>query len=265
MMTLTRQQVVVVISAILLFFIMYFGCDTKPRKSLVAENPVTEGASDFDATAMLKRMESTLPPDKVGGLQPLSAALTTATDSLAKIVALENLSRFWFEAGRPDAAGIYAKQIAELTGSDERWSVAGATFFEGVAGTTDPMIKKFCTDNAVKAFENAYSINPAEIAHKVNIALCYAENPPADMPMKGPLMLLDMDKQNPGQPPVLMALARLAIKTGQYEKAIGRLQQVLQIQPDNNRAVCFLAQAFEGAGNMAEAKKYAGRCKTNGN
>ena len=265
MRTLTRQQVVAIISAVLLFFVLYFGCDTRPPKVPVAENPVTENAADFDAAAMLKRMEESLSPEKVAALQPLTAAYAAATDSTARIAALENLSGFWFEAGRPDAAGIYARQIAELTGSDERWSVAGATFFEGIPDATDPVIKKFCTDNAIHAFENAYSINPAVIAHKVNIALCYAENPPADMPMKGPLMLIEMDKQSPGQTPILMALARLALKTGQYEKAIGRLQQVLTTEPDNNRAICFIAQAFEGAGKTTEAKKYAEKCKTGSN
>ncbi len=261
MKVLTREQWVVVISAVLLFIALYFGCDTRPRKAPAAENPVAAAPAVFDAPGMLKKMEAALRPEQAASLQPLKAALGTAADTTSRIAALEDLSGFWFEAGRPDAAGIYARQIAELTGSDQRWSIAGATFYEGIAGSTDPVIKRFCTDQAVSAFENAYSIQPADIAHKVNIALCYAENPPADAPMKGPLMLLEMDKQHPGQPPVLMALARLALKTGQYDKAIGRLLEVLRVDPDHTRAICFLAQAYEAAGNTAEAKAYAARCQ----
>ena len=144
--------------------------------------------------------------------------------------------------------------LAEMTGSDERWSIAGATFFGGISTATDPVLKKFCTEKAIRAFENAYSINPANIAHKVNLALCYAENPPPEEPMKGPLLLLELDKQNPGEPAVLLALARLALKTGQYDKALARLQSVLKVEPENNRAICLLPEAYNGLGNTAEAE-----------
>jgi uncharacterized protein HemY len=89
----------------------------------------------------------------------------------------------------------------------------------------------------------------------------YAENPPQDNPMKGVMMLVELNKQFPENVSVLAQLGRLAIKTGQWEKAIERLEQALAIEPENSFAVCLLAQAYEGSGNQEQAGIFFAKCE----
>ena len=104
------------------------------------------------------------------------------------------------------------------------------------------------------AFQNAASLNPTNIEHTINLALCYTENPPADNPMKGTLLLLNLEKANSGNIPVNIQLARLGIKTGQFDKAIARLEKILAKEPDNKRAVCLLAEAYSKSNNAKSAE-----------
>ena len=44
--------------------------------------------------------------------------------------------------------------------------------------------------------------------------------------------------------------------SGQYDKAIERLQKVVKAQPDNVEAVAFLADSYAAKGDKAEAIKW---------
>jgi cytochrome c-type biogenesis protein CcmH/NrfG len=84
-------------------------------------------------------------------------------------------------------------------------------------------VKAFCNQRAVQAFENAISLNPDNASHRLNLALTYTEMPPEDNPMKGILLLRELQEQYPENTQVLNALGRLAIQTGQYARAVERL------------------------------------------
>ena len=71
--------------------------------------------------------------------------------------------------------------------------------------------------------------------------------------MKGILLLRELDAQNPENIAVNSQLARLAIKTGQFDKAIGRLEKVLVKEPNNSKLICLLAEAYSGANNPKAA------------
>jgi uncharacterized protein HemY len=79
--------------------------------------------------------------------------------------------------------------------------------------------------------------------------------------MKGILMLRELDTQHPNNVSVLSQLGRLAIKTGQWEKAITRLEAAQKVEPANDRVACLLLEAYKGAGQVDKAKALENRCK----
>ena len=124
-------------------------------------------------------------------------------------------------------------KVAELENTEQAWSIAGTTMTLGLKNADQEKIKKFCSKNAIKAFENAISMDPENVQHRTNLAICYAEYPSQDNPMQGIMMLLDLNKKHPDNVGVLITLARFGMQTGQFEKVQGRLQKVLSLEPDN--------------------------------
>jgi predicted Zn-dependent protease len=92
------------------------------------------------------------------------------------------------------------------------------------------------------------------------MALCYTEHPLADEPMKGILLLRELDAANPNHVGVNLQLARLSIKTGQFDKAIVRLERVLAIEPNSQQANCLAADAYKGAGDATKAAAATKKC-----
>ncbi len=258
---MTKLQIIVVSSMILLFSGMYFGLDTKPEKQKAIEKSRVITAESTDINALVEDAKSELQKDKSTLILSIEVELKEARTDSAKVAIFKELSGSWYKLDRVDIAGFYAESVAEIENNDEAWSLAGTTYAIGVQRAKEQKVKQFCFGRAVKAFENAISLNPSNTAHKVNLAVCYIENPLPENPMKGILMLRDLIEKEPENVLVLTTLGRFAIQTGQFEKAIERLQKALSIEPESNKANCLLAQAYQGLGDTEKAENYAIYCK----
>ena len=108
--------------------------------------------------------------------------------------------------------------------------------------------------------ENAISFDPDNLDHQINLALCYVEKPLEDNPMKGIMMLLELNKANPENISVLLQLGKLALQTNQIDRAIARFETVLEYDAENNQAHCFLADIYR-QNNTDKAMYHAEFCK----
>lgn len=258
---MTKLQWAVIASAIALFLLMYFGCDNKPRDIKALEKSRALVAESTDVNALLQEAKASLSPAQSASILALEARLDEAGADSAGLELLKELSGQWYGLGAPALAGYYAQRVAEARGTEEAWSIAGTTYTICIQRSQDTKIRDFCTGRAVQAFENAISLNPASLAHQVNLALAYSANPPQDDPMKGILMLRNLNQNNPDNVLILNTLGRLSIQTGQYARAIERLERALAIEPGNIDATCLLAQAYEGAGESGKASEFAEKCR----
>ena len=257
---MTRLQWAVILSATFLFFLLYFGCDTKPEKQQLLEKTRALQAESTDISVLLKNAKSGLSSAQSGQVFLLEQELAQAETDSARVDKLERLSGAWFDLGQPAIAGFYAQEIAELTATEESWSIAGTTYTICLQRSTEEKIRDYCSGRAIRAFENAISLSPDEVAHQVNLALVYTEYPPADNAMRGILMLRELNDAHPDNVLVMNTLARLAIKTGQFDRAIERLERALELEADNQNTICLLAAAYEGAGQREKAAQFAALC-----
>ena len=258
---MNRSQYLALFAALVVFLILYLGFDTLPAGQKVIEHSraVQGEATSFETllTAAKAQLNAALQPE----LQELEARVEGAQAPEERIEALKQLSGWWFRQGQVPVSGGFAEQVAELANTDEAWSVAGATYYLALSDERDPVRRDYCSSRAVKAFESAVSLNPDEPEHRVNQALVYAENPPADNPMKAVLLLRDLEKKYPESPSVYNALGRLAIKTGQWKRALQRLEKAWALDQKNPNTPCLLAVAYEGDGQAEKAAEFAALCQ----
>jgi Tfp pilus assembly protein PilF len=252
-----KGPIIAAVSAFLLFLVLYFGFShvAPERKAIDVARQATGTVTD--AASLVHTATDALGPDQKEALRQLAP---NSEDSLSTDV-LKNLSGWWVRVNKPCIAGIYAEQVATREQSAAAWSVAGATFHAGINKADESEIaRKYCADQAKKAFENAISLESNNPEHRINLALVFADAP-SDNPMQAVQMLRDLEAQHPENPAVYNALGRLAIKTGQWERALQRLEKAISLAPDNQNTICLLAVAYEGAGNAPKSAEFAGKCK----
>ena len=258
---MTNTQRIVLLLAAGLFALMYFGFDIKPESQKLVEKQRALQATATDASALMTQARGQLSADQVSALAAIEHELEAANDDAAKAALYKELSAKWFDYGKPAIAGHYAELIAEIENTEDAWSIAGTTFSICIQKEQEEKVKDYCTAKAIESLEKATSLNPENLQHRVNLALVYTENPPKDNPMKGILMLVDLNKKYPGNAMILTQLGRLAIKTGQYEKAVERLEAAVSAEPNNLNANCLLAQAFSALGNSEAANRFSQKCE----
>ncbi len=258
---MNKLQWIVAGAASVLFLVLWLAFDMKNanQKATNRSRNIQGEATDFSTLiADAKEHLSGTQAQQLAKLEQANAALPPNGRSET----FKALSGFWYQAGSLAVAGGYADSVAILDNTPNSWSVAGGTYFNGIAAAQDnQVLRTYCASKAVKAFESAASLAPDDAAHRVNLALVYAEQPPADNPMQAVLMLRDLEAKYPNEPAVFNALGRLAIKTSQWDRAIQRLEKAYSLDPKNPNTPCLLAKAYEGSGNAAKAAEFAKKCR----
>jgi len=259
---MNRQQTILVLFFVALFFTMYFGCDYVPKNHAKAEKTEKVSKEQIGDQKMIEEAKAVLSPEQLSNLGFLEQQIQSSESDTAKVTALKKLSGEWYKLKNSAISGIYARMVAEAEPTEKAWIIAGSMFQDGYLQAEGDDSRQYCSENAVMAFEKAVEINPENIDNRISLALCFTDNPPQDNPMKGILMLRELDSKYPSNPKVLFQLAKLAMRTNQFDKAIARLEQILNVQPGNASAICMLADAYKAGGKDDKAKLFAKKCES---
>lgn len=257
-----KAQITSIVSATVLFCVLYFGFDMRASHKTSQADSGEQSGVVTDALTLVSEARKSLSPDQAAGLAALEQQLGAATNDADRISFRKKISAFWYENRQLMAAGYFAEEVAAAEKADSSWSVAGALYYSALVQTQDPEQKAEIAARAARCFENASTLAADNPAHKVNLALVYAENPPADNPMKPVLMLRELEQQYPDNSSVYNALGRLAIKTGQWQRAVDRLEKAWSLDKKNPNTPCLLAKAYEGLGNTEKANEFATVCNS---
>jgi tetratricopeptide (TPR) repeat protein len=256
-----KEQTIYMLGAILLLAGLYFGFDTKPTAQKTLEKSRVLNSQDFDRISVGKAAKETLKKDELEYVEALENQFEYADKDSTRVELLKQLSSFWFQKDQAIAAGIYAKEIAQKEQTAQSWAIAGTTF---AAALKKPDLsdkdRVSARDQAVDAFEHAISLEPSVVEHRINQALCYIETPDQAQPMKGVQMLLTLATNYPESPLPSYHLARLAVQTGQYEKAETRIEQALKLDPKDGRFACLAIDIYTALNKADKAKPYTALC-----
>lgn len=253
------QWLVLALSATLVI-LLYFVFDIVPPKTLDLEKSRSQQIESTGIDNLERNALQALGEEQKSVIEAMQLDFSKAADSTRKMVVLRSLSGTWYEYGQPAIAGYYAEKVAEMEKGADAWSIAGTTYALCYKQTEDEKTKSFCWKRAVKAFEAAISIDPNNVDSRINLAICYTDVPQPDNPMQGVLMLRALNEQFPGNVQVLNQLARLALQTGQLDKALERLSESLKVDADNSQTACLMAEVLEKKGDATKAEEFRKKC-----
>lgn len=259
-MKVNRNQSILIGSMIALFCLIYFGLNTKPKAQRELEMSRSASIEATGIQNIVMESKKTLTKDKLNVIEAMQTEYQVASSDNEKVDKAKNLASKWYEFGFPIVSGYYAEEIAKIENTKEAWSITGTTYAIGLNSSKDEKKIQFAKGRAVKAFETAITMTDDNITDKINLALIYVDHPDGS-PMQGIQMLLKLNENYPENVQVLNQLARLGLRTGQFDKAIQRLQKALSIEPDNTTSICLIAQAYENSGQAILAKEFQDKCK----
>ncbi|MDB4655728.1 tetratricopeptide repeat protein [Flavobacteriales bacterium] len=178
-----------------------------------------------------------------------SAALARINDweSSESEFAVDSIIAFYDLIRKPVGSSFYALQRAEKSNTADHWTEAGERFLLNAKYMGSQPQKTNWYAEARTCFEKAVEIDPEDLEIQVDLAVCLIEGASflGTPPMEGIGMLKKVEQKDPNNVKALINLGYFAIKSGQFDKAEERFNQVLKIDGEYAEAYLYLADLHE--------------------
>lgn len=180
----------------------------------------------------------------------LKSQLNLDIDNEKKANFADSLARLYFTFNQIDSGEIYSIKISDFLKNEEGLRKNISVLYFGynliIEGTQakglGELIRKY-----INEYKKDYELDD-EL--KNILAMTYVSS---DNPMKGILMLRKIVEEDSENVDALLNLGLLSMRTGQYEKAVQRLEKVRDLEPTNIQGRFSLAISYNELGNSEGA------------
>lgn len=254
-----------IVAGIALIAIIYFlGKTNGPEKNMAeeghnnaAQKPLPKNNIDF--TAFIAEAKKHIDADKLKVIDTLDRQLAATTDATKKTELTRNLMAAWKNAGSKIITAEYSRQLAELSQQPSDYAKAGDLLVTAFETAADTNLSKQLVDAAFSTLQKAIELDTNNIDNKVNMAACLMEG--RNQIMDGVPILLEIVKKSPNHLKANFILAKFAVVSGQYDKAITRLEKLISKNPTYTDAYLVLANAYASKGEASKAKATLQKCQ----
>ncbi len=167
-----------------------------------------------------------------------------------KLATAKLLAQKWDDVNQVIPSALYLEIVAEKEQTFASWLGAGDYLLKAFDNTQDSILQPALLQKANTAYANALKLDSANNDAKTGLGVTIVSG--LGMPMQGIAMLLDVVKKDPKNLKANMSLGTFAIKSGQFDKAIKRFNDIIAIKPSPD-AYFYLATAYENLGKNTEA------------
>lgn len=208
---------------------------------------VTPASTDSIYAASLRA----LPEHAREEVRQLNFRMLEMKDSADMVPVFEELAQLWNKHKQAPMAAWNTAKAAHLAGSEKKLNFAGQIFLDLMHEAPNASMQAWEAQGAIDCLKEAMKLNPDNDTTKLALAAAYIEG--TGEPMSGISILRDMVAKNPDHIPANLMLGRLSITSGQFDKAVTRLEHVLTLDQNNREALYFLGEAYKGLGNKEKA------------
>ena len=249
-----RTTQIVIIAGIVLLVGFLFSQDikglVKPKDDATVGMPqeaATPGISLEEASATAKNLISNAAAKEFTSLESaFQKAKGEEKANQAKVLAQK-----WDDLEQAVPSALYLEEVAKQQASLQNWVKAGDRFLKAFDNTQDSLVKPAMLQKANQAFTKAVAIDSTDLDAKTGMGITVVNGMGA--PMEGIAMLLDVVKKDPKNFKANMNLGLFAIKSGQFDKAITRFEDLIKNIKATPDAYFYLATAYENLGKNQEA------------
>lgn len=255
-----KKQLIFTLGGLIFVILLFiFGRTVAPKSKTDKTAPVVVNV--FDINQFITEAKQHLSASQALNLAKLENSVTRGDISEQQIMANARLADFWKDSIQSfEAYAYYLSEAAKLDKSEKNLTFAAQLILDNLRGEQDEAKLNWKAEQAISLFEKAIELNPNNDDLKVGLGSCYVFGKGSvgkpEETMKGIQQLLAVVQKDSNNMKAQMMLGVGGYVSGQYDKAIQRLQKVVIAQPENLEAIAFLADAYAAKGDKTEAIKW---------
>jgi tetratricopeptide (TPR) repeat protein len=258
-----KQQIILLAGGLLIFASLFYFGNTVATKDLSSkgEAPGPAAAAAFNIGKYIQDAKSKLSVSQINYINSLENSISRGDVSAQQIKVYNQLASFWADSIHQQEIYIYyTSQSAKLVNSEKNLTFAAQLILADLRNESDPAKRGWKAEQAIELFEHAITLNPNNPNLQVGLGSCYVfgkgmvGNPQETM--KGIQQLLQVVRKDSLNMQAQLVLGIGGVISNQFDKAIDRLLNVLKYEPSNLEAISWLADAYAGKGDKANALKW---------
>ena len=265
---MNKNQWITVGAGILLVAALFLFGKTVPKKTNkkpAEEHSVNDGhnheTSSITIDTILVFYKRSMPATLQQRATDLEKIAQKTSEKDEKLHVFHQLSRFWADTGRAfEPFAFYEAEAARLENSEKNLTFAAHLFLDNLQNEEMPEWRKWKALQAKDLFERSLTINPGNDSSKVGIGACYLFGGISAAPMEGIMKIREVADKDSTNLYAQITLAKGSLFSGQYDKAITRLEMVNRIKPDDLDAALLLADAYERTNEKKKAISIYEKC-----
>ena len=256
-----NQLILISAGVVLLFALFLFGRTTSNKSLEAAEKTERSSVKAFNIEQYIGLEKAKLTPNQYIIVSKLANSLIAANSKVNKIEDNQALAAFWKDSAKSfEPYAFYTSEGSKLDNSEKNLTFAARIFLNNLRAEKDEVKLNWETTSAINLFERALKLNPDNDDLKIGLGSCYiygkGRNGNPQETMQGIQQLLSVVRKDSNNMQAQMMLGVGGLVSGQFDKSIERLNKVVTLQPQNAEAVAYLADAYAGKGDKANAVKW---------
>ncbi|HXH19920.1 MAG TPA: tetratricopeptide repeat protein [Chitinophagales bacterium] len=250
------QVTLIFLSAIATGAIYLFAPLLPPEKKNPRHAAAASAENNFDFESYKTDELKKLPAGELEKYEQLQTAFATAGN---KQVMLNEIASLLDSNKLHLMAAFTRKEAAAYTNNDSAWGATAKELYSLAYATDNQPLTQYVLSQVIACYERALELNAENTDAKMSLAMAYLEG--QTDPMKGVMLLREITDKDPDNITANLILGKYGIVSGQFDKAVQRLQKVLSVDSLNVDAYLYLAEAYEGMGDKAKAIETLEQCK----
>jgi len=215
------------------------------------EAELSENRTDSSAQAGTPDVHNEVPPHIRKAISQLRTQVRGGLPKEKNAIFADSLADLYIQAGRFDSAAWYAEEASKFFNTTESLIKAGDYYYQAYTFALDESKQSDLASKAQAFFKEVLEAAPKNLDVKTKLAMTYVST----SPMQGVTMLREVLAEDPKNEPALLNMGMLSIQSGQNERAIERLEELVKINPNHAQGQLLLGIALMNTGNKVRARQ----------
>jgi outer membrane protein len=243
---LKTRILLIVISAVVVCLIFLL------PKVVVHNDDESMAAPGAPASPKTSEMHNTASEDVLTAIHSLRPQFTTGSPNEKNAIFADSLAKLYLSAGKFDSAAWFAEEASKFFNTRESWIKTGDSYYQAYTFAVDPAKQGQMAAKAQEFYGKVLQENPKDLEVKTKLAMTYLSSP---SPMQGITLLREVLAEDPKNELALFNMGMLSIQSGQYDRAIERLTDLVEVNPDHTQGQLLLGIAWMNKGDKNKARE----------
>ncbi|MEO5564662.1 MAG: tetratricopeptide repeat protein [Chitinophagaceae bacterium] len=250
------QWITIGIAVFLVAVIFIFGQRVPKKSNTPAATAQTKLNAGLSTDTILQVAKRQLNQEQAGKLAMLESSISRGDVKDQQLKVYHQLGHFWIDSmGFFPPYAWYEGEAARLENSEKSLTFAAHLFLSNLQedNGSDIELIKWKALQAKDLFERSLKINPDNDSSKVGLGACYLFGNISPTPMEGINKIREVTEKDSTNVYAQMMLVQGSLVSGQFDKAITRLNAVCRMHPQNIEAILMLADMYERTNDKTAA------------